>query len=574
MLKEAHTISYIQQVSHKWIEGDEEEIAYAQATESLKVVPTNIQHGPKVLERFKVAHKPLVKALSSFESMENHGKPIKPLLHQPITWTPPKEGITLLELFGGIGTGLEALLQSGMVVQKYFYVDIDLIARQVAASRMREFTKRFPQQFATTTWKASFTFLPSNIQLIQKKHMELLGLIDLIISGWECQGFSAAGFGEGLSDTRSGLFTDMIRLITWAQSISPTLGYVIENIPFQLDQREKVQKYYTLVKHYLGEPLLFDAAQCGSYAHRLCNWWTNLAPLSVLQLALKYIIKDPNLQVSHILDDQSSCQPVTRQEKSPWFLANTIGKPRGVWPTFVSFPRAHAFQGDGPGLVDHHASTTWDEPSPEERERVMGFKAGTISHIKVTRLERNVLLGKGMELNSVTWLLVTCVLFQMYTTPTLIQSTCSSSDATTWHLDQVHLLIFNTLHFTLSVGGEEVPCNLTQVMSNTPGGTSAFGEIITTFYESTQLDNGKPNTSGSSNTISNSIPCVSNYLFVMGNQLTKKEKNQVTNLLIKYENVFAFLMKNLGRCKTMQFSIDLINETLVYRRRHRLSKHE
>jgi hypothetical protein len=30
MLKEAHTISYIQQVSHKWIEGDEEEITYAQ----------------------------------------------------------------------------------------------------------------------------------------------------------------------------------------------------------------------------------------------------------------------------------------------------------------------------------------------------------------------------------------------------------------------------------------------------------------------------------------------------------------------------------------------------------------
>jgi hypothetical protein len=48
----------------------------------------------------------------------------------------------------------------------------------------------------------------------------------------------------------------------------------------------------------------------------------------------------------------------------------------------------------------------------------------------------------------------------MYTTPTLIQSTCSSSDATTWHPDQVHLPIFNSLHFTLSVGGEEVPCNL------------------------------------------------------------------------------------------------------------------
>jgi site-specific DNA-cytosine methylase len=70
--------------------------------------------------------------------------------------------------------------------------------------------------------------------------MELLGPMDLIISGWECQGFSTTRFGKCLSDTKSGLFTNMIRLITWAQSIFPTLGYVIENTPFQLDQREKV----------------------------------------------------------------------------------------------------------------------------------------------------------------------------------------------------------------------------------------------------------------------------------------------------------------------------------------------
>ncbi len=70
--------------------------------------------------------------------------------------------------------------------------------------------------------------------------MELLSPMDLIISGWECQGFSTARFGEGLNDKRSGLFMDMVRLITWAQSISPTFGYVIENTLSQLDQREKV----------------------------------------------------------------------------------------------------------------------------------------------------------------------------------------------------------------------------------------------------------------------------------------------------------------------------------------------
>jgi hypothetical protein len=72
----------------------------------------------------------------------------------------------------------------------------------------------------------------------------------------------------------------------------------------------------------------------------------------------------------------------------------------------------------------------------------------------------------------------------MYTTPALIQSACSYGDVTTWHPDQIHLPIFNTLHFTLNVeGGEEVPCNLTQVVSDTPGGTLTFREIITTFYE-------------------------------------------------------------------------------------------
>ncbi len=121
-----------------------------------------------------------------------------------------------------------------------------------------------------------------------------------------------------------------------------------------------------------------------------------------------------------------------------------------------------------------HASATWDELSPEERERAIGFQTDTTSHTKVTKLEHNAILGRGMDLNSLTWLLVTCVLFQMYTTPTLIQSACNFGDATSWHL-----LIFNILHFTFSVGGGgEVPCNLTQVVYDTPKGTLVSKETI------------------------------------------------------------------------------------------------
>jgi hypothetical protein len=71
----------------------------------------DIQHRPEVLQRFKAAHKPLVKTLFSFENMDSHGEPIKPVFRQLITWTSPKERITLLKIFGGIGTCLKALLQ-------------------------------------------------------------------------------------------------------------------------------------------------------------------------------------------------------------------------------------------------------------------------------------------------------------------------------------------------------------------------------------------------------------------------------------------------------------------------------
>jgi len=69
----------------------------------------------------------------------------------------------------------------------------------------------------------------------------------------------------------------------------------------------------------------------------------------------------------------------------------------------------------------------------------------------------------------------------------------------------------------LVLEGGEVPCNLTQVVFDTHGGTSTSKETVITFHEFAQLDSGEPNTLGSSNTLSNSISCVSNYPFVMGN---------------------------------------------------------
>jgi hypothetical protein len=180
---------------------------------------------------------------------------------------------------------------------------------------------------------------------------------------------------------------------------------------------------------------------CNSYAHQLRNWWTNLAPLSVLQLTLKYTITDPNLQVSHILDDQSSCQPAIKQKKPPWFPTNLIRKPRGAWPTFVSFP-----------IAQHQH---W------------------FNQLEVLAMQPHGTMTK-----------YTCLSLTLYISFLMLGGR------------NYHVIWFKLFLIHLEVHLLEK-----QLQPSTKG----------------QLYCEEPNTLGFSNTLSNSIPCVSNYPFVMGN---------------------------------------------------------
>jgi hypothetical protein len=56
------------------------------------------------------------------DRQEDHGPPLD---NSTIHWKPPDDGIVLLELFGGIGIGLAAVLQAGIKVKRYVYIDID-----------------------------------------------------------------------------------------------------------------------------------------------------------------------------------------------------------------------------------------------------------------------------------------------------------------------------------------------------------------------------------------------------------------------------------------------------------------
>jgi hypothetical protein len=109
-----------------------------------------------------------------------------PLDSSTIHWRPPVDGIVLLELFGGISSGLVTVLQAGLKVKRYIYVDVDEAARQVAKRHLRRLRAQFPELLATSAIKTSFSTLAGDIALVSAEDIHRCGHVDLVIARWPC----------------------------------------------------------------------------------------------------------------------------------------------------------------------------------------------------------------------------------------------------------------------------------------------------------------------------------------------------------------------------------------------------
>ncbi len=70
---------------------------------------------------------------------------LSPLDTTPIAWEYPSEGICVLDLFSGISIGLATMLQTGIPVQKYFYMERDETARKVSSRHLTLLIRRYPE---------------------------------------------------------------------------------------------------------------------------------------------------------------------------------------------------------------------------------------------------------------------------------------------------------------------------------------------------------------------------------------------------------------------------------------------
>jgi hypothetical protein len=336
----------------------EEDSVTARGSESIKVYQPRVEAAKNTTSQLREAAELVIQEawleslLPRVEEEVNGEVDLGPPLDSStIHWRPPEDGIVLLELFGGIGSGLVAVLQTGLKVKRYIYVDVDEAARQVAKRHSRRLRTQFPELLATSAIKTSFSMLVGDIVLVSAEDIYHCGHVDLVIAGRPCQDISMAGKQNGLQDGHSSRFHNMIRVMRYLQtSQRRPPGYIVENVPVVSSSRSRTLESMHRIHNILGVPVLIDAAVVGSRAHCPRLWWTNLAPTELLQSVVGWI-KWPDMYVNDILDPYRAPRRVYHDDQAPLAVVNRKGEPWRALPTLVSFARSYAFKNNGAGLV-------------------------------------------------------------------------------------------------------------------------------------------------------------------------------------------------------------------------------
>ena len=326
-------------------------------------------------------------------------------------------GLTVVELFGGIASGLEMCLRNGIPVQRYIYCDKSDSVRSIAEFRLQELSVRYPSLLSPDAWKDAFTSLPQDVFSITPDHLIGAGCLDgtqwFFIAGFECQDLSPAGSGAGLAGLRSNSFYPLLQILGELQHLQrlhlPPL-YIIENTSMQstANVRRAVLDAYEEICERIGPSCLLDAARVGSYAHRLRNYWSNLCDPAELQLVLDSYERDQSLSLSDIIEYGRHAQICKQIHPDPWYCANIVGEPLLVLPTLVATIDSYSFRNGKSGMVIDSEGVLVPL-TIEERELALGFPAGCTAAPGASYETRHKATGSAFDINALTFLLASAL---------------------------------------------------------------------------------------------------------------------------------------------------------------------
>ncbi|CAI7925837.1 unnamed protein product [Closterium sp. NIES-53] len=229
-------------------------------------------------------------------------------------WQQP---IHLVELFGGIGAGLSAVIRSGIAVRKWTYVEKEPVVRKMVEHHAWKLQAEFPD----------------------------------LLSGRVVQ----EAMGGAVHDGK--------------------VAYLLENLDLEGDSREPIRLVRERIKGQLGGGVSCDAARTGSYAHRLRMYWQNVVSAVKLQAEVNGVKRAAERKVQDILALGRTPALVCRKSYNRHYPCNQVGQERRALPTLVLYAGAAGYKWEarmpGPGMVYDHRRQRWEEPTALERELAM-----------------------------------------------------------------------------------------------------------------------------------------------------------------------------------------------------------
>jgi hypothetical protein len=343
----------------------------------------------------------------------SHSITTKPI---PAFFNHCKDGIVMLELFGGLSAGLEMALRNNIPIKKYLFVDKDPIVQRLARWRVQQLHKRYPGLLPQSAID-NFLSLPQDVYSLHTNHLVQHGARAgdqwLVVAGWECQDLSPAGSGRGIDGAHSSSLMPLVRILGALQQLQHQRppGYLVENTAFQMNfNSSKVSgDDFDRVTCMIGTPITCDAARFGSYAHRLRHYWQNLADPNLLQQVVNQVKRDPDRLVRHILDSNRTCHPVESNQKAPgMYWCNTPGEPRRCLPTLMAARKSYSFHEGKSGSIYDHQLRRETQPNPDERERALGYPTGTTACPGLTSAQRHAITGRCMDANAMQGIFAIC----------------------------------------------------------------------------------------------------------------------------------------------------------------------
>jgi hypothetical protein len=294
-------------------------------------------------------------------------------------------------------------LRNGNAIKHYYYLDICPTARRIAAHRIKQLMALYPTLLPASAVQNAFS-LPQDIRQLTSDHLVAVGASNsqyqwLVVAGWPCQDLSPAGKSAGLQGERSALLHHLVRVIGALQQLQKPLppGYIIENVPMQFHPNSGIAKRdFDTVCGMLGRPTVLDAAQFGSLAHRVRNFWSNLCTPMQLAAAASQVVRPSGRTVQLALGPGREPVEVKAADKSPRYCCNTPGSPMQAWPTFVAHPASNSFKPGQPGSVVN-ADGSHDQPTAVEREFALGYPRDSTAALGLTELQRRKTLGECMD---------------------------------------------------------------------------------------------------------------------------------------------------------------------------------